>query len=143
MAKKGTHQVRHTRTSKKGKIFPAGKGKGYANKKTKKINEIQKELNELIFNPKQDQTDPEVLTIIILKEKAHYFDFLKGYTEWGVKGRWETLDEKNFLIEIQFQDTKKEKVGMRIKKLLKDYNKLAVGEDLLYFRTVPVEETSL
>lgn len=143
MAKKGTHQKRHNRTSKKGKVFPAGRGKGYANLKIQKINKIQNELNKLIFDPEQNQTDPEVLTIVILKEKAHHFDFLKGYTEWGVKGRWETLDEQNYQIEIQFKDTKKEKVGLRIKTLLKNYNKLAVGEDLLYFRTVPVEETSL
>ena len=143
MAKKGSHQTKHLRKSKKGKVFPAGRGKGYPDPKIQKINKIQKEINKLIFDPEQIQTDPEILTIVILKEKAHHFDFLKGYTEWGVKGRWEALDEKNYQIEIQFNDTKKEAVGARLKTLLRNYNKLVVGEDLLYFRTTPIEETSL
>jgi len=145
----GKAKKKHLRTSTKGKVFPAGRGTSYSNekrfKRDKEIKDIKDELNELIFPypEKQDQTDPEVLTIVILKEKAHYFDFLKGYTKWGAKGRWETLDENNIILEIQFKDTKQEKVGLRIKTLLGRYNKLVVKEDLLYFRTVPVEETSL
>ena len=103
----------------------------------------QKEINKLLFNPTKSQTDPELLEIIVRKDKAHHFDFLKGYTDWATEGRWGGLDENNTLIQVQFKDTPSEKVGKRLKQLLKKYNKAVVKEDVLYFRTLPVEETSL
>jgi len=104
---------------------------------------VQNRINELLYSPKDEQTDPELLEIVIRKDKASLFDFLKGYTEWKAQGRWDMLDENNIVIQIQFKDTEGEAVGKELKELFKAYNTEVVKEDLLYFRTLPIEETSL
>jgi len=125
----------------------ARKGIKTATKTTPRVTpnntKTQKEINKLLFSPTKSQTDSELLEIIVRKDKAHHLDFLKGYTDWATEGRWEGADETNTLIQIQFKDTPSETVGKRLKQLLKKYNKAVVKEDLLYFRTLPVEETSL
>jgi len=109
--------------------------------------EIKKELVKILFDSKwQEQagvTDREVLTIVILREKAHFFDFLKGYTSWKTIGRWEEIVEPNLQIDIEFYDTRDEAIGNRVMHLLFEYNKKVVKEQVLYVRTTPVEEGTL
>lgn len=107
--------------------------------------EIKQELNTLIFSPPKElkPADRELLTIVIVREKSNFFDFLKGYTKWKTVGLWEGLEEKNLEIEIEFKDNNKECIGNRIMHLLWSYNKLIVGESILYARTTPLEEGTL
>ena len=109
--------------------------------------EIKKEMVELLFSEefrkKIGARDRELLTIVILQEKAHYFDFLKGYTSWKTVGKWEKLVEHNLQIDIEFFDTEDEAVGNRLMDLLYEYNNKVVKEDMLYARTAPLEEGTL
>ena len=91
--------------------------------------------------------DRELLSIIIAQPKAHHFDFLTGKTEWKVRGKWkkdEGFDiERNAQLDVEFKDAPDECVGKRIINLLKAYNTKVVGEELLYARTMPIEEGTL
>ena len=106
--------------------------------------EIQREINKLIYHPTPAQTDRELLTITVLTSKEPLFHFLEGYTELKAKGTWHAYkDENNTQIQIEFKDTPSETVGNRLIQLFNEYNKLAVKEELLYVRTEPIEESSL
>jgi hypothetical protein len=97
-----------------------------------------------LYRPSKAQTDKELLTITILNTKAHFFDFLKGYTRLEGTGKWRTYaNEDDAIIEIEFRDTPDERVGNRLMELLTAYNKYVVKEDLLYARTTPIEESTL
>lgn len=110
----------------------------------KEISLLQDKINNLIFNRQKGATDPEMLRIVILADKAHHFRFLKGYTKWKAIGTWETYpDESNTVIEIMYRDTKDERVGKELVRLLERYNGLTAKEDKLFVATFPVEETSL
>lgn len=105
---------------------------------------LQDKVNSLIFGQQKGAKDPEMLRIVILNEKAHHFRFLKGYTKWKAIGTWETYpDESNTVIEIMYRDTKDERVGKELVRLLEQYNSLTSKEDKLFVATFPVEETSL
>jgi hypothetical protein len=110
----------------------------------RRIIAVQNEMNRLLFHPTKMQVDKELLTITVLRTKAHNFNFLEGYTTQTAVGKWQTyVDEHNAVISIQFKDRKDEKVGLRLMRLLKLYNTLVVGEQLLYARTEPIEESTL
>lgn len=122
------------------------------NIKSMSVEDIQKELNALIFDDEVKKAcnaeDRELLSIIIAQPKAHHFDFLKGKTEWKVRGKWRRPDdgyeiEKNVQLDIEFKDSQSEHVGQRIINLLREYNVKAVGETVLYARTMPIEEGTL
>lgn len=109
--------------------------------------EIRSEINELLFDERvrgiYGANDPELLTIIILEDKAHFFDFLVAGTRWEVRGRWHQYRETNQLIQVQFMDNGDEAIGNRLMHLLYEYNVKVVGEELLYVRTTPIEEGTL
>jgi len=111
--------------------------------------EIREEIKKLGFNEEYQKEleayDSELLTIYIKEEKAHFFDFLKAEskTEWKVLGYWKGSEEKNVQIDVEFLDNKKECVGNRLIHLIDAYNDNFVEEDLLYARTVPIEEGTL
>ena len=114
--------------------------------------DIQEELNKLIYDEEAQEAcsagDRELLSIIITQPKAYHFDFLQGKTEWKVRGKWRRPDEgfdieKNVQLDIEFKDSKDEVVGKRIMKLLEAYNEQVVGEQLLYARSMPIEEGTL
>lgn len=123
----------------------------------KEVDKLKKEMFDLLYNVKtfrgEKAVKHEVLTIVVLRDKAHHFDFLKSYTDWNAVGSWTASqkpfrvqsydDEKNKVIDVEFLDTKNDKVGKRIEVLLKKLNKIEVGEWLLYSRTTPISETSL
>ena len=108
---------------------------------------IKNEISEILFDKdfwkKCDATNRELLTIVIVKEKARHFDFLKGYTTWKVTGLWEKEKELNTQIDCEFRDNKDECLGNRLMHLLYDYNKRVVKEEVLYARTSPIEEGTL
>lgn len=110
----------------------------------REITLLQDKINNLIFNRQKGADDPEMLRIVILKEKAHHLEFLKGFTKWGAIGTWRTYpDEANTVIEVMYRDTKDERVGTELVKLLEQYNALTAKEDKLFVATYPIEETSL
>jgi len=109
-----------------------------------KTEDVKSCINELLFNPSPEQVDNELLTIVLLKEKARHLDFLKGYTKWNTVGTWEQYpNEKNVLIEVQFKDTKDERVGNKLMELLERLNRKEIKEEQIYARTTPIEETTL
>jgi len=114
--------------------------------------DIQDELNALLYDEAVrkacDAKDRELLSIIIAQPKAPLFDFLTGKTEWKVRGKWRRPDdgfdiERNVQLDVEFKDAKDECVGKRIIELLKAYNTKVVSEELLYARTIPIEEGTL
>jgi len=115
------------------------------------VQAIKDELNALLYDEAIqkacDAKDRELLTIVIAQPKAYHFDFLEGKTEWKVRGKWRKdagFDiKRNVQLDIQFRDAADECVGKRVIELLKAYNTKAVGEKLLYARTIPVEEGTL
>lgn len=114
-----------------------------------KIFEAKSEINEIVYgdekgNKKPDQVDKEVLSIVILRDKANYLDFLKGFTKIDVEGTWKNYpNEKNFQYDVEFLDSKDEYYGNRLMQLFNELNDNEIGEDVLYVRTVPVEESTL
>lgn len=108
------------------------------------VDDLKGCINKLLFEPSAEQTDDELLTVVLLKEKASHLDFLQGYTKWNTVGTWENYpNEKNILMEIQFKDTPDEKVGNRLMTLFEELNRQEIGEKQIYCRTVPIEETTL
>ena len=111
------------------------------------VDEIKEEISTLLFDPdfrkKAGATDRELLTIVILSSKAHFFDFLKAYTDWRTRGMWEGVAEPNLEIEVEFRDTPTESLGNRLMHLLWAYNIKVVKEEVLYVRTSPIEEGTL
>ena len=116
------------------------------------VQDIQDELNALLYDEAVqkacDAKDRELLSVIIAQPKAHHFDFLHGKTEWKVRGKWKRPDEgfdieRNVQLDVEFKDAPDECVGKRIINLLKAYNEKAVAEELLYARTIPIEEGTL
>jgi len=117
-----------------------------------RVQAIQDELNALLFDEAVqkacDAKDRELLSVIIAQPKAYRFDFLEGKAEWKVRGKWRRPDngfdiERNVQLDVEFKDTSNECIGKRLIELLKAYNKKAVGEELLYARTIPIEEGTL
>jgi len=118
-----------------------------------KADEIKACTNKLLYNPSKSQTDRELLSIIILKEKEHHLDFLQGFTKIKAVGTWQDIkggriiktypNERNTKIEIEFRDTKKETVGNRLMDIFTELNKREIGEDLLYVRSASIEESTL
>ena len=116
------------------------------------VQAIQDEVNALLYEEAVqkacDAKDRELLSVIITQPKAYHFDFLTGKTEWKVRGKWKRPDEgfdieRNVQLDVEFKDAANECVGKRIIELLKAYNVKAVGETLLYARTIPIEEGTL
>lgn len=116
------------------------------------VEAIQDELNALLYDEAVRKAcvaeDRELLSIIIAQPKAHHFDFLTGKTEWKVRGKWKRPDEgfdieRNVQLDIEFKDAADECVGKRVVDLLKAYNTKVVSEELLYARTIPIEEGTL
>ena len=116
------------------------------------IQDIKDELNALLYAEEVQKAckaeDRELLSVIITQPKAPLFDFLTGKTEWKVRGKWRRPDngfdiERNVQLDVEFKDASDECVGKRIIDLLKAYNTKVVGEELLYARTIPIEEGTL
>ncbi len=114
--------------------------------------QVKKCINKLLYNTPKNlkATDPELLSIVVLRSKKKHFDFLEGRTRWNTTGDWTNPDtgkpfpaEHNVQLDIQFKDRKDELIGKRITELFKAHNKKVVKEDLLYTRTIGIEETSL
>jgi len=114
--------------------------------------EIKKEVSELLYDKTKwkecGATDRELVSIVVRADKAGHFDFLQAVTEWKAIGKWkpdgEIEIEPNVAMEVEFMDVPKDEcIGKRLIELLKAYNKKVVREDVLYARTVPVEEGTL
>ena len=113
---------------------------------------VQDNINALLYNAKKDDgltlTEPKLLTILIRKDKEHYFHFLKDETEFNVQGIWhdkshKAFKEKNAEIQIQYLDNREGSVSKKLLDLFRQYNKNWVGEDVLYVTSTPLDATSL
>jgi hypothetical protein len=110
----------------------------------RRIGEVVDRINDILYHPSSDQTDPEILEITILATKQKHLDFLKeAKTKWPVVGDWKDFHEKNLLAEVQFKDSNDERYGKELMGLLNELNDRLIGEELLYARTVPIEESTL
>lgn len=108
------------------------------------VDDVKACINHFIFKPVKKQKDSELLTVVLLREKAEHLKFLKGFTKWNSVGTWmEYPNEKNVTLEVQFKDTHNEEVGKRLMKLFKALNRREIKEKTIYCRTVPIEETTL
>jgi len=118
-----------------------------SNKKDKL--KLQSDINNLLFTAnKEEYKYPKLLTIIIMKEKEHNFNFLKNETEFEVQGKWHNkkgklYNEENAEIEIQYWDNKQDTKTNKLKTLFKTYNKKYVKEESLYATTTPLDMTTL
>ena len=97
-------------------------------------------INQLLFRPTKNQTDKELLSLVVLRDKKDKFDFLEGYTKWNAIGTWREVNEKgnvlkeypkekNIQLEVEFRDTPDESVGNRLMDLFKEFNKKVVKEE--------------
>lgn len=114
-------------------------------------NSLQDSINYYLFNVKSDHvglTEKKLLTIIVRKDKEKHFHFLKNETEFEVQGKWhnkrdKVYEEENAEIEVVFMDDKNGSVGNKVQKLLKEYNKKKVKEQVLYTRITPLDSSSV
>lgn len=108
---------------------------------------LQTDINNLLFAQKGN-TNPKLLTIIVVSNKEHYFNFLKNETEFEVQGKWhnkrnKTFEEDNAEITIQYFDDDAGTITHQLKNKLEKYNKKYIKEEILYTTTTPLEMTSL
>jgi hypothetical protein len=132
--------VKYHRGICSGKLTPAE-----VEKAKKDLLTMTNELNQVLYaEERKTHVDPELMDVVVLESKRPHFGFLTGKTIWRATGDWEGYpNEQNIVLQVQFRDAKNERYGKRATELFKQINELLIGEDLLYTRTVPVEETSL
>jgi hypothetical protein len=97
-----------------------------------------------------ERTQQELLTFALPRPKARALDFMRASTELSAAGTWQdpesvSNDERadNVLLEVQYGDTKDERVGDGIIVTLSLINNLEVNEQVLYARMIDVEQTTL
>jgi hypothetical protein len=97
-----------------------------------------------------DRTQQELLTFALPRFKAGALDFMRASTEFSAAGTWQdpnsvSNDERadNVMLEVQYGDTADELVGSGIIAALTIINNLEVNEQVLYARTVDIEQTTL
>ncbi len=97
-----------------------------------------------------ERTQQELLTFALPRVKARALDFMRASTELAAAGTWQdpqsvSNDERadNVLLEVQYGDTKDERVGDGIIVALSLINSLEVNEQVLYARMIDVEQTTL
>ena len=105
---------------------------------------LRKRINHLLFGRKNGKNDKKLLTIVVLKEKTKYFEFLKSFTHFDVVGKWKDyVGEDNTEITIEFKDTRDDKVSKEVLRALKEYNAEVVGEEKLYAYIDDIERSTL
>jgi len=100
-------------------------------------------ISRILYSPKKDAVDKEILTIEVPRNKSHHLNFLKAYTKFNTKGVWKGIQDNNIQIEIEFKDAKDEHYGNELMNLFRKLNKDKIKEQVLYVRTEPVEESTL
>jgi hypothetical protein len=120
----------------------------------KKSTKIKKEISNLLYEVDkykgEDVEFNELMTITILKNKMPHLNFLTASTNWDATGYWKSKitdvsydKEENAIVQIQYLDTKSDKVGKRLMELFEELNNIEIGEELLYIRTKKIDETTL
>lgn len=115
---------------------------------------LKKKIKNLLYDVKsyngEKAQDHELLTITVLKDKFRHFNFLTNHTDWDATGYFKDkiLDikfdkENNVIMQVEFLDTKNEKIGKELVKSFNRLNNIEIGESLLYMRTQALEESSL
>ncbi len=97
-----------------------------------------------------ERTQQELLTFALPIAKAGALDFMRASTEITAAGTWQdpesvSNDERaaNTLLEVQYGDTADEAVGNGVIAALGLINNLEVNEQVLYARTIDIEQTTL
>src|SRR3990172_9179891 len=80
------------------------------------------EINKILYAPKEDAVDREILAIEIPRSKVHHLNFLKAFTEFNTTGVWKNIKDKNVQFEIEFRDSKDERYGKQLMNFLKKLN---------------------
>ena len=115
---------------------------------------LKKKIKNLLYDAntykKEKAQDHELLTITVLKDKLPHFNFLTSHTDTNATGYFKDkiLDikfdkENNVVMDIEYLDTKNEKIGKELIKSFNRLNDIEIGESFLYVRSQPLEETSL
>jgi hypothetical protein len=108
-----------------------------------KVRKVQNEINSILFAPCLGCDQKKLLTIVVALEKEKKFDFLKAETEWIGEGSWKKFrHERDAVIEVEFKD-KGDKKTKRLMPKLEQYNRLAVKEQKLYARVLPVSASTI
>ena len=120
----------------------------------KEISRLKYAIKKLLYDAKkykgENANSHELLEITVLKKKMPHFNFLVSHTDMNATGYFKdnvlNVDfdkEKNAVIQVEFLDTKHEKIGKALIEKFNRLNQLEIGESALYVRTSQLEETSL
>lgn len=95
-----------------------------------------------------DETNKDVLTIVVREDKSGMFDFMDDRTRYKARGSWidgegNRIEEDNAVFEAEFLDNSEEEIGKRVLDLLEEYNKKVVNETILYAREHDIEGSTL
>ncbi len=97
-----------------------------------------------------NRVERELWAITVAEHKAFAFGFLQAVTEVGVKGTWRDPDNvstdigaSNMLLEVEYGEIKSELVGDALTVCTQLINLLEVNEQILYARSVNVEQSTL
>jgi hypothetical protein len=101
-------------------------------------------------NTQVPRTQRELLTLTIPRAKAETLDFMKSRTELHATGTWQESNSsaterqvENVVLEIEYGETEKEKIGDGIITALTLINNLEINEKILYGRMEKVEQSTL
>lgn len=95
-----------------------------------------------------DDTNKDVLTLVIREDKSGMFDFMGDRTSYKAVGSWKNpegkrIKEDNTVFQTEFLDNSEEEIGERILNLLDQYNDKVVDESVLYAREHSIEGSTL
>ena len=122
-----------------------GRKRERGKKYTKRVKNIQKEIYFGLYDPKPENTKKELMVIIVPRDRAHHFNFLRAYTGWNAVGKWKDEPfEKNVKIEIEYRDDPEDRLGKKLRRIIsEDYNAAVIGEEVLLCRTEPIEKSTI
>lgn len=142
------------------KASPKGRGVIPTKHRSKEGNELLQEAKDLFYallygddelNVNFARMDGELLTITMPRLKAYtLLPYMKSVTEIGSKGTWRDpgdlsndVEADNVILEVEYRESDTELIGNAIKSTLRLINNLEVNEQILYFRILKIEQSSL
>ncbi|NEO42864.1 MAG: hypothetical protein F6K55_01335, partial [Moorea sp. SIO4A3] len=84
------------------------------------------------------------------EHKFHVIDFMVAVTQIGGEGTWKDPNnvshddrEKNIILQTEYGEVKSELISEGLLATVKMINNLEINEQVLYFRMIDVEQSSL
>ncbi|NEQ81388.1 MAG: hypothetical protein F6K26_14395 [Moorea sp. SIO2I5] len=101
-------------------------------------------------NVRFDRVERELLTLIVPEHKFHVIDFMVAVTQIGGEGTWKDPNnvshddrEKNIILQTEYGEVESELISEGLLATVKIINNLEINEQVLYFRMIDVEQSSL